>query len=72
MTQENRRQQAELEGPARLELLDDRPGTEILFVRIGADQIEVELVGEGRGDKGAKVVETIPLSFFLSVPDHSQ
>jgi hypothetical protein len=30
-----------------LELLDDLPGAEVLLVGVGADEVEVELVGEG-------------------------
>ncbi len=41
--QEDRWKQAELEGPARLELFDDLPRSEVLFVGIGADELEVEL-----------------------------
>src|SRR5271157_272822 len=43
--QEDRWKQAELERPARLELLDDLPGAEVLFVGVGADEVEVELIG---------------------------
>ncbi len=49
--QENRWKQTELERPARLELLDDLPGAEVLFVGIGADEVEVELVGKSFGEK---------------------
>src|SRR5260370_26258120 len=49
--QEDRWKQAELERPTRLELLDDLPGAEVLLVRVGADQVEVELVGESFGEE---------------------
>ena len=49
--------QAELEGPARLELFDDRPRGEIVFVGIGAGEIEVELVSEGFGQEIAATGE---------------
>ena len=49
--QEDGWKQAELERPARLELVDDLPGAEILFVSIGTGEIEVELVGEGFGQE---------------------
>ena len=40
-----------MERPARLELLDDLPGAEVLFVRVGTDEVEVELIGKGFGEK---------------------
>jgi len=46
-----------LEGPAGLELLDDLPWAEILFVRVGADEVEVELVSEGLGEEIAAAGE---------------
>ncbi len=49
--------QAELEGPARLELFDDLPRGEIVFVGIGAGEIEVELVSEGFGQEIAATGE---------------
>ena len=49
--QENWWKQAELERPARLELLDDLPGAEVLFVRVGTDEVEVELIGKSFGKK---------------------
>jgi len=55
--QENRWKQAELERPARLELFDDLPGAEILFVGIGTNEVEVELVGESLGEEVAATVE---------------
>src|SRR5260370_33977451 len=55
--QENRWKQAELERPARLELFDDLPGAEILFVGIGTNEVEVELVGESLGGEVAATVE---------------
>jgi hypothetical protein len=36
-----------------LELLDDLPGAEVLFVGIGANKVEVELVGKGFGKEVA-------------------
>ena len=55
--QENRWKQAELEGPAGLELLDDLPGAEVLLVGVGTDKIEVELVGKGFGEEIAAARE---------------
>jgi len=49
--QENRGKQAEMERPAGLELLDDLPGAEVLFVGVGTDEVEVELVGKSFGEK---------------------
>ena len=49
--QKDGRKQAELERPAGLELLDDLPGGEVLFMGVGADEVEIELVGEGFGQK---------------------
>ena len=40
-----------------MELLDDLPGAEVLFVGIGADEVEVELVGEGFGEEIAAAGE---------------
>lgn len=40
-----------MERPAGLEWLDDLPGAEVLFVGIGTDEVEVELVGKGFGEK---------------------
>jgi hypothetical protein len=63
--QEYRGKQAELERPARLELLDDLPGAEVLFVGVGADEVEVELIGKGFGQevsaprKGFEIEELI-------------
>jgi hypothetical protein len=51
IVQEDGRKQAELERPVGLELLNDLPGTEVLFVRVGADEVEIELVGEGFGEE---------------------
>src|SRR5271157_4422801 len=55
--QEDRWKQAELERPARLELLDDLPGAEVLFVGVGADEVEVELIGKGLGKEVAAAGE---------------
>ena len=55
--QEDGREQAELEGPAGLKLLDDLPGREILFVGIGADEVEVELIGVSFGEEVAAAGE---------------
>src|ERR1700723_932327 len=49
--QENRWKKTKLERPAGLELLDDLPGAEVLFVRVGTDKVEVELIGKGFGEK---------------------
>jgi len=46
-----------LERPARLELLDDLPRTEVLFVGVGTDQVEVKLVGKSFGEEIAPTVE---------------
>jgi hypothetical protein len=55
--QEYRWKQAELERPAGLELFDDLPGAEVLLVGVGADEVEVELVGEGFGQEVAAALE---------------
>jgi hypothetical protein len=55
--QENRWKQAELERASRLELLDDLPRTEVLFVGIGTDEVEVELVGKSFGEEVGATVE---------------
>jgi hypothetical protein len=55
--QEDGWKQAELQRRAGLELLDDLPGTEVMFVGVGADEVEVELVGKGFGEEIAAVRE---------------
>jgi hypothetical protein len=55
--QEDRWKEAELERPAGLELFDDLPRAEVLLVGIGADEVEVELVGEGFGEEVASAGE---------------
>jgi hypothetical protein len=32
-------------------MLDDLPGAEVLFVGVGTDKVEVELIGESFGEK---------------------
>jgi len=49
------REQADLERPTRLEVLDNLPGTEVLLGGVGADEVEVELVGEGFGEEVAAI-----------------
>jgi len=63
--QEDRWKQAELKRPTWLELLDDLPGAEVLFVGIGADEVEVELVGEGFGEEVAAAGERFPIEEFI-------
>jgi hypothetical protein len=46
-----------LERPTRLEALDDLPGAEVLFVGVGADEVEIQLVGEGFGEEVAAARE---------------
>jgi hypothetical protein len=46
-----------LERGARFEILDDLPGAEVLFVGVGANQVEVELIGESLGKEVAAAVE---------------
>ena len=40
-----------MQRPVWLKLLDDLPGAEMLFVRVGANQVEVKLVGAGFGEE---------------------
>jgi len=54
-----------MERPARLKLLDDLPRAEILFVGIGADKVEVELVGEGFGEEIAAAGERFQVEEFI-------
>jgi hypothetical protein len=42
-----------LERGARLKLLDDLPRAEVLFMGVGAGEIEVELIGESFGEEVA-------------------
>ena len=46
-----------MEGRARSEPLDDLPGTLILFMGVGPDEIEIHLVGLGLGEKFAAAGE---------------
>src|SRR5947209_4163457 len=55
--QEDRWKQAKFEGRARSEPLDDLPGAEIVFVRVGAHEVEVELVGVRFGEEVAPAGE---------------
>jgi hypothetical protein len=55
--QEHGREQAELKGRARFEVLDDLPGAEVLFVGVGANEVEVELIGKGLGEEVAAAAE---------------
>jgi hypothetical protein len=63
--QEDGRKQAELEGPARLEVFHNLPGTEILFVGVGANEVEVELVGESFGEEIAAIGERFQVEEFI-------
>ena len=54
-----------MERPARLELFDDLPGAEILFVGIGTNEVEVELVGEGFGEEVAAAGERFQIEEFI-------
>jgi len=67
--QEDRWKQAELEGPARFELFDDLPGAEVLFVGVGAGEVEVELVGEGLARKSPRLVNEIEELIFDEAVD---
>jgi hypothetical protein len=51
--QEDGREQAELKGRARFEVLDNLPGAEVLFVGVGTNEVEGELIGEGLGEEVA-------------------
>ena len=53
--QEDGREQAEFERPSGLEVLDDLLGAEIVFVRVGPGEVEVELIGEGFGEEIAAI-----------------
>jgi hypothetical protein len=63
--QEDRGKQAELERPAGLEMLDDLPGAEVLFVGVGANEIEVELVGESFGEEIAASGEGLEIEELI-------
>src|SRR5712692_9849235 len=65
IVQEDGREQAELERPARLELLDDLPGAEILFVGVGAGEVEVELVGVSLGEEVAAAGERFQIEELI-------
>src|ERR1700722_16362845 len=66
--QENRWKQTKLERPAGLELLDDLPGAEVLFVRVGTDKVEVELIGKGFGEKVSPARERFQIEELILQP----
>ena len=55
--QEDWWKQAKFEGRARSEPLDDLPGALVFFVRVGAHEVEVELVGVRFGQEVAAAGE---------------
>ncbi len=63
--QKDRWKQAELERPAGLQLLDDLPGAEVLFVGVGADEVEVELIGKGLGEEFAAAGERFQIEELI-------
>src|SRR6266849_82286 len=68
--QQDRWKQAEFEWRAGSEPLDDLPGTLILFVRVGAHEIEVELIGVDFGQEIAAASELFQIEelvFFEAV-----
>ena len=50
-----------MERPAWFKILDDLPGAEILFVGVGADEVEVELIGASFGEEIATPVEGLQI-----------
>src|SRR5438445_11883347 len=63
--QEDRWKQAKFEGRARSETLDDLPGAEIVFVRVGAHEVEVELVGVRVGEEVAPAGERFQVKALI-------
>jgi len=59
--QEYRWKQAELERRAGSEPLDDLPRALIFFVRVGTDEIEIELIGVGLGEEVAAAGEVFQI-----------
>lgn len=63
--EEDGRKQAEIEREARIQLLNDLPRRETSLVRVGASQVEVELIERGFGEElraaaeGLQVVELV-------------
>ena len=52
---------------SRSKAFDDQPGAQIVFVRVGAHEIEVKLVGVGFGEKIAaagEIFQVEELVFF--------
>jgi hypothetical protein len=66
--QEDGRKQAELERETSLEALDDRPRTQGLFVGVGTDEVEVELVGKSRGEEIAAAGERFQVEELVFSP----
>jgi hypothetical protein len=48
-----------------LKLFDDLPRSEVLFVGVGAGEVEVELVGEGLGEEVAAVGERFQIEELI-------
>ena len=48
-----------------MEALDDLPGAEIVFVGVGANEVEVELVGESFGEEVAAAVERLQVEELI-------
>jgi hypothetical protein len=68
--QEDGRKQAEIERGTRSEPLDDLPGSEIFFVRVGPCEIEIELVSMNLGEEVATAGERLQIKelvFFEAV-----
>ena len=63
--EENRGKQAELERRARSEPLNDLPRAEIFFVRVGAHQIEVQLIGVHFAEEVAAAGEVFEIEEFV-------
>jgi signal transduction histidine kinase len=50
-----------------LKLLDDLPGAEVLFVGVGADEVEVELIGKGLGEEITDAMKDLSTARELTI-----
>ena len=57
----DRKKQADLEGEAGRELVDDLPWSESWLVRVGTSQVEVELVKGSLGQEVGPVLESFQI-----------
>ena len=64
--QEHGWKQAELEGRARSEALDDLPRALVFFVRVEAHEVEVELIGVDLGEEVSPASKVFQIKELVS------